>query len=83
MRISERSVREIELRAFAKLSRHPALRDVWHEWTTGEIKEASMGASAEWALSRAEIAAVYALARTPEERQALSKVLALTQGRGR
>jgi hypothetical protein len=33
-------------------------------------------------LSGAEVAAVYNLARTPEERQALRKLLALTQGAG-
>ncbi|MGO9201354.1 MAG: sigma factor-like helix-turn-helix DNA-binding protein [Limisphaerales bacterium] len=82
MRISERSVREIERRAFAKLRRHPALKDFWREWVSGEIKEARMEPSTEWALDQAEIAAVYALARTPEERQALRKLLALAEAPG-
>ncbi len=80
MRISERSVREIEKRAFDKLRRHPVLRDFWREWTTGDIKEAGLEFPAPWALSRAEIAAVWALTRAPEERQALRKLLAVTQG---
>jgi len=79
--LSERTVREVEKSAFDKLRRHPALRDLWREWTTGEIKEAGMGASAEWALSRAEIAAVYDLARTDEERQALEKLIAMVRRR--
>jgi hypothetical protein len=80
MRISERTVRSIEKRAFDKLRRHPALRDFWREHETGEIAEAALPARRTWALSRVEIAAVYALAETPVERQALRKLLALTQG---
>jgi hypothetical protein len=79
MQISERAVREIERRAFDKLRRHPALKGLWQEWATGEIKEA-LPAPTPWALSRAEIAAVYGLTRTPFERQALRKLIALTQG---
>ena len=79
LRISERSVREIERRAFDKLRRHPALRDFWHEWLTGEVEEAASQVLADWTLSRAEIDAVNGLARTPEERQALSRLFALTQ----
>jgi DNA-binding CsgD family transcriptional regulator len=80
LRISERAVREIERRAFDKLRRHPALQNLWSEWQTGEIKETSLRLSRQWALSRVEIAAVYALAETPAERQVLRKLLALTQG---
>ena len=80
LRISERAVREIERRAFEKLRRHPALRDFWREWQTGEIKETALRVSKQWMLSRAEVAAVYALAGTTVERQALRKLLALTQG---
>jgi hypothetical protein len=76
MKISTRTVREIERRAFDKIRRHPALRDFWREWTTGDIKET---ASVRRALSRAEIDAVYALARTPIERRALRKLFALIQ----
>ena len=79
MRISVRAVREIERRAFDKLRRHPALRNFWHQWTTGEIEETALPARRAWALSGAEIAAVYALARTPEERQVLRKLIAVTQ----
>lgn len=82
LRISERSVREIERRAFEKLQRHPALKDFWREWTTGEVAEAVRRSPSEWTLTRAEIAAVCALAGTTVERQALRKLLALTQGGG-
>ncbi len=75
MKISTRTVREIERRAFDKIRQHPALRDFWREWTTGEVKEATSRASTAWALSQAEIAAVYGLARTPEERRVLRKLL--------
>jgi hypothetical protein len=81
LRISERSVREIERRAFEKLRRHPALKAFWREWTTGEVAEAVRGSPIEWTLTRAEIAAVYGLAETPVERQALMKLFAMTQGR--
>jgi hypothetical protein len=82
LRISERAVREIERRAFDKLRRHPALKDFWREWTAGDIKEADSDGPANWALSRTEIAAVYALAWTPAERRALRKLFASTQGTG-
>jgi Sigma-70, region 4 len=80
LRMSERAVREVERRAFEKLRRHPALKDFWREWTTGQIKETSLRPTKQWTLSRAEVAAVYALAGTTVERQALRKLLALTQG---
>src|ERR1035437_7864275 len=79
MHISERAVRDIERRAFDKIRRHPGLRAFWSERLTGEVEEAASQALADWALTRAEIDAVYGLARTPEERQALSKLLAFTQ----
>ncbi len=81
LRISERSVREIERRAFEKLRRHPALKNLWREWTTGEVAEAVRRSPSEWTLTRAEIAAVYGLAETPVERQALRKLFTMTQGR--
>jgi Sigma-70, region 4 len=76
LRISERAVREIERRAFDKLRRHPGLRGFWREHTTGKIAEAFSQAE-KWALSQAEITAVYALARTPVEQRALQKLLAV------
>jgi hypothetical protein len=75
MKISERAVREIERGAFEKLRQHPALKEFWQEWITGEVEEAA--SESEWTLTRAEVAAVYALARTPAERNALTKLLAL------
>ena len=80
LRMSERAVREIERGAFEKLRRHPALKNFWREWQTGKIKETALRAAKQWALSRVEVAAVYAMAKMPEERQALRKLLALTQG---
>jgi len=77
MKISERAVREIERRAFDKIRQHPALRDFWREWTTGDIKETALRVSKQWALSRAEVGAVYALAQTTVERRGLRKLIAL------
>jgi hypothetical protein len=77
LKISERAVRQIEKTAIEKLRRHPVLRGIWREWETGEMKEATSRGSSQWALSRAEIAAVYALARTPFEQGALKKLLRL------
>jgi len=79
LRISERSVREIERRAFEKLRRHPALRDFWREHESGEVAEAGFQGASAWVLSSAEIIAVYALAQTPSERQALRKLFGLAQ----
>jgi hypothetical protein len=76
LHLSVRTIREIERSAFRKLRRHPALRDLWQEWVTGEVKEALPTPSA-WALSSAEVAAVWALTRTPFERRALRKLIAL------
>src|SRR5664279_1030337 len=76
MGMSERAVREVERRAFEKLRHHPALKNFWREWQTGEIKETALRAAKQWPLSRSEIAAVYALAQTRVERQALSKLIA-------
>ena len=77
LRISERGVREIERRAFEKLRRHPALREFWIEHQAGQIKEATFPTPGDGKLSRAEIAAIYELAKTPFERQALRKLMAL------
>ena len=76
LRISERAVRAIERRAVEKLRRNPALRALWREWSRGEIEEGSRSAT-RWQLSRSEIAAVYSLAQTPTERQAIRKVMAM------
>ena len=77
LKISERAVREIERRAFEKLRRHPALRDLWRKWTAGNLTEADSDPLADGVLSQPEMAALYALAWTPTERQALSRLLAL------
>jgi hypothetical protein len=75
LKISERAVRETERSAFQKIRNHPLMRQFWREWEGGEIDEAAHGS--EWQLSDCEIAAVYKLARTLEEREVLSKVMAL------
>ena len=79
LRISERAVREIEKTALEKLRRNPVLQGIWREYEIGEIKEAAFQASNQWVLSRAEIAAIYALARTPSERQAVKKLITIVQ----
>ena len=79
--ISERAVRDIERRAIEKLRHHPALRALWREWKTGEVEEAAHAGAGRWGLSSSEIAAVYALAQTPEEREVLRRVLALVGAR--
>ena len=39
LQVSERAVRAIERRAIEKLRRHPALRQLWREWATGESRK--------------------------------------------
>ena len=78
MRVSERTVREIERRAFTKLRNHPALQQFWREWQSGEVKEAVVPTSTGWDLSQSEIEALLALARTPIEKHAIRKLIALT-----
>ena len=73
--VSERTVRADIRRAFAKLRRHPALREFWREWIGGEIEEAG---SPDWELSQNEITAVLSSAKTPLEVRALRKLIALT-----
>jgi Sigma-70, region 4 len=75
--ISERAVREIQRRAIAKLRRHPALRALWREWETGEVEESVGVTTGGWHLDPFEIAAVYALAQTPEERLVLRKLIGM------
>jgi hypothetical protein len=78
MRVSERTVRQIEKTAFQKLKNHPALREFWREWQSGEVQEAVVPASTDWGLSRSEIEALLALARTPIEKHAIRKMIAFT-----
>jgi hypothetical protein len=75
--ISERAVREIQRRAIDKLRRHPALRALWREWETGEVEEGVEVTTGGWQLDASEIAAVYALARMPEERLVLRKLIGM------
>ena len=74
LNMSERTVREIERRAFEKLRRHPRLRQLWREHLSGEWEEPSIYESL--ALSEAEIAALLGLAETALEIRAMAKLLA-------
>jgi hypothetical protein len=74
LRISERAVRVIEQRAFDKIRNHPLLRQFWNEWRGRGLDEAG---GPDGALSRLEMAALYSLARGPEELQVLRKVVLL------
>ena len=72
MGLSERVVREIEKRALRKLRQHPAVRALWREWI-GEGAPSTEDVE----LTDAEVAAVYGLARTPDEQRVLDKLMAL------
>ena len=77
MKISERGVRAIEHRALEKLRRHPGLREFWAEFATGRRTDQPDLEEAEGTeLTPAEVAALFGLARTDEEEQALAKLLA-------
>jgi Sigma-70, region 4 len=78
MKISERAVRAIEHRAIAKLRNHPVLKEVLREWQGHDIEESRV--PTEYQLSREEVAAVLALARTPFERYAVRKLLRVASG---
>ncbi len=67
MKISERAVRNIERRAIDKLRRNPTLKQLWREWSRGDIEEEFVPRG-DWNLTPDEIATVYALAQSPAER---------------
>ena len=75
MRISERAVRAIELRAIQKLRRDPKARRLWAE-LTGERMEPDLEEGEGTALTPTEINALTGLTRSAEERLALKKLLA-------
>lgn len=77
-RVSERSVRNTEREALRKLFNHAELRAFWKEYLTGEVDEAAVRPSKDWKLTKEEIVALFAMTRTPLERSALEKALALT-----
>ena len=77
MKISERAVRAIERRALNKLRRHPSLREFWAEFTSGRrLEKLGLEEAEGTELTPAEVAALFGLARTDEEKQALRKLLA-------
>jgi hypothetical protein len=78
MRISERSVRQLQKSAFTKLRNHPALKEFWREWQSGQVSEAVVPTITGWVLSAAEIEALLTLARTPIEKHAIRKMIAFT-----
>jgi len=71
LKITERAVRAIERRALRKLAQHPQLREIWHNYLTGELSEQACR------LSASEIRALLGLARSGAERETLLKVLAI------
>jgi len=73
LNMSERGVRAVECRALRKLRNHPLLKNLWSQYLSGELDEQN------WVLDPAEIAALFDLARTPEERQLIEKVLTIVQ----
>jgi hypothetical protein len=75
MKISERAVRRLERSALQKLRRHPELRQLWQKYLAGELVEKN-----EVALSSDEIAALFGLTRTEEERALVRKILKVVQG---
>jgi hypothetical protein len=81
LQISERAVRNIEHRALAKLRRHPDLRELWSELAgrTG-AEQPGVLENRETKLTPAEVAALFGLAKTTEEAQALTKLLAWIEG---
>ena len=70
LKISVRAVREIEHRALKKLRNHPALRDLWRDYT-GALEEAP------YALDTAEIQALFDLASTTQEVGLVQKIIAI------
>lgn len=70
LRMSTRAVRNVEKRALAKLSRHPALRELWREYAGHVVENSEIPM-----LSREEVTALLGLARTPFELETLRKLL--------
>lgn len=56
-----------------KLRRHPALQRFWRKHVTGNVQENVTSPG----LDGAEIAGLFTMTRTPLERQALTKLLAV------
>ena len=71
--MSERAVRNVERRVIEKLRRDPVLREAWQEYLAGNLDEQHV------ILTRLEVEALLSLARTPEERSLVQKVLRLIQ----
>jgi hypothetical protein len=66
-------VREVERRAFQKIRNHPLMRQVWQEYVAGTLEENRPH------LTTAEIQALFAMPRTPEERHVIQRVLRIVQ----
>jgi sigma-70-like protein len=73
MHISVRAVRAIEKRAIKKLLRHPALRQLWQDYSGGQLNEEDPR------LTAVEIAALFSLAHNAQEYRVIEKVLLLVQ----
>lgn len=75
LKMSLRGVREVERRAFAKLRRNPLLKEFWWRYLSGELEEEGQAP-----LTRAEIDALFELARTSDEQVVIGKVLRFVSG---
>lgn len=76
--MSERAVRNIEKRALAKLRAHPLLRRYWDEYLFNRSRvDEAWSAANHRSLNPAERAALVRLARSPEERAVVQRLLAL------
>ncbi len=72
--LSERCVRNVEIRALRKLKQHPKLRDLWRQYLGGELGEAAS------TLTASETQALLGLARNRTEWETILKVLSIVQG---
>jgi hypothetical protein len=71
--LSERTVRKIERTALRKLFNDPRLKQLWQQYSSGELGEAYTS------LSAAEIVALFGMAQTSEEHELIKKILWLIQ----
>lgn len=72
--MTERGVREVERRALEKLRNHPALRELWRDYTSAPVNETDCGLTSE------EIRALFDLAINQEESNAITKIVAIISG---
>ncbi|HLH54216.1 MAG TPA: sigma factor-like helix-turn-helix DNA-binding protein [Verrucomicrobiae bacterium] len=73
LRMSIRGVRQVERRALLKLKNHPAIRQLWREYSTGSLDEGS------WNLSNEEIKALFDLCINAEELYLVQQIVHVVQ----